>query len=41
MAPPVMRRGAGTGANSTITNAAAIVDGHVIPMEDVALKCPA
>jgi parvulin-like peptidyl-prolyl isomerase len=31
--------GAGAGANSTITNAAAIVDGHVIPMEDVALKC--
>ncbi|MDB6018042.1 MAG: Foldase protein PrsA precursor [Pedosphaera sp.] len=30
---------AGASANSTITNAAAIVDGHVIPMEDVALKC--
>ena len=30
---------AGAGANSTITNAAAIVDGHIIPMEDVALKC--
>jgi parvulin-like peptidyl-prolyl isomerase len=31
--------GAGASANSTITNAAAIVEGHVIPMEDVALKC--
>ena len=31
--------GAGASANSTITNAAAIIDGHVIPMEDVALKC--
>jgi parvulin-like peptidyl-prolyl isomerase len=31
--------GAGASANPTITNAAAIVDGHVIPMEDVALKC--
>jgi parvulin-like peptidyl-prolyl isomerase len=31
--------GAGVSANPTITNAAAIVDGHVIPMEDVALKC--
>jgi parvulin-like peptidyl-prolyl isomerase len=30
---------AGAGADSTITSAAAIVDGHVIPMEDVALKC--
>jgi parvulin-like peptidyl-prolyl isomerase len=30
---------AGASTNSTITNAAAIVDGHVIPMEDVALKC--
>ncbi len=31
--------GADASANPTITNAAAIVDGHVIPMEDVALKC--
>src|SRR5882757_5859501 len=31
--------GAGASANPTITNAAAMVDGHVIPMEDVALKC--
>jgi foldase protein PrsA len=31
--------GAGASANSSITNAAAIVDGHVISMEDVALKC--
>ncbi len=31
--------GAGAGANSIITNAAAMVDGHVIPTEDVALKC--
>jgi parvulin-like peptidyl-prolyl isomerase len=31
--------GAGASANPTITNAAAIVDGHVIPMEEVALKC--
>src|SRR6267378_5414759 len=31
--------GAGASANPTITNAAAIVDGHVSPMEDVALKC--
>ena len=31
--------GAGASANPTITNAAAIVDGHIISMEDVALKC--
>ena len=31
--------GADASANPTITNAAAIVDGHIIPMEDVALRC--
>ncbi len=31
--------GADVSANSMITNAAAIVDGHVIPLEDVALTC--
>jgi parvulin-like peptidyl-prolyl isomerase len=31
--------GAGASANPIITNAAAVVDGHVIPMADVELKC--
>ena len=31
--------GSGAGANLAITNAAAIVDGHVISLEDVRLKC--
>src|ERR1700722_4951565 len=31
--------GTGANANPAITNAAAIVDGHIIPLEDVTLKC--
>lgn len=31
--------GAGAGANPAITNAAAIIDGHVITREEVTLKC--
>ena len=31
--------GAGDKVDPTITNAAAVVDGHIIPLEDVRLKC--
>ena len=33
------RAGAEVNLNPTVTNAAAMVDGHIIPLEDVRLKC--